>query len=134
MLKEKRLNAIKTLTSDHKHINKLETQCVWLWSMQMTNRSIENQINVQMINLQTSTTTTTTPPPKTLAPKLWGLQWINSQTSTEETSIARKQTQKGFIPPPPHHPPPPQKKLRLRLGCFVVVIVVSWLKKKKGKR
>ena len=96
MLKEKRLNAIKTLTSDDKHINKLETQCVWLWSTQMTNRSIENQINVQMINLQTSTTTTT---PKTLVPKLWGLQWINSQTSTEENSIAHKQTQQGFIPP-----------------------------------
>ena len=124
MLKEKRLNAIKTLTSDDKHINKLETQCVWLWSTQMTNRSIENQINVQMINLQTSTTTTT---PKTLVPKLWGLQWINSQTSNEENSIAHKQTQQGFIPPPP-------KKLRLRFGFFVVVIVVSWLKKKERKK
>ena len=121
MLKEKRLNAIKTLTSDDKHINKLETQCVWLWSTQMTNRSIENQINVQMINLQTSTTTTT---PKTLVPKLWGLQWINSQTSTEENSIAHKQTQQGFIPP---------QKFETKIWFFVVVIVVSWLKKKKRK-
>ena len=121
MLKEKRLNAIKTLTSDDKHINKLETQCVWLWSTQMTNRSIENQINVQMINLQTSTTTTT---PKTLVPKLWGLQWINSQTSTEENSIAHKQTQQGFIPP---------QKFETKIWFFVVVIVVSWLKKKERK-